>query len=53
MVVRGPGLAASMSSYLVTEISKTANIRIRPSTEVTGGSGSAAPPRPCPPPRCS
>jgi thioredoxin reductase (NADPH) len=39
MVVRGPGLAASMSSYLVTEISKTANIRIRPSTEVTGGSG--------------
>jgi thioredoxin reductase (NADPH) len=39
MVVRGPGLAASMSSYLVTEISRTANIRIRPSTEVTGGSG--------------
>jgi len=39
MVVRGPGLAASMSSYLVTEISKTANIRICPSTEVTGGSG--------------
>ncbi len=39
MVVRGPGLAASMSSYLVTEISKTANIRIRPSTEVIGGSG--------------
>ena len=39
MVVRGPGLAASMSSYLITEISKTANIRICPSTEVTGGSG--------------
>ena len=39
MVVRGPGLAASMSSYLVTEISKTANIRVRPSTEVTGGDG--------------
>jgi len=39
MVVRGPGLTASMSSYLVTEISKTANIRICPSTEVTGGSG--------------
>ena len=39
MVVRGPGLTASMSSYLVTEISKTANIRVRPSTEVTGGDG--------------
>jgi thioredoxin reductase (NADPH) len=39
MVVRGPGLAASMSSYLITEISKTANIRICPSTEVMGGSG--------------
>src|SRR6478736_1118918 len=39
MVVRGPGLTASMSSYLVTEISKTANIRVRPSTEVTGGHG--------------
>src|SRR5437763_14718538 len=39
IVVRGPALAASMSSYLVTEISKTANIRIRPSTEVTGGGG--------------
>jgi thioredoxin reductase (NADPH) len=39
MVVRGPGLTASMSSYLVTEISKTANIRVRPSTEVTGGAG--------------
>ncbi|HEX3193333.1 MAG TPA: NAD(P)/FAD-dependent oxidoreductase [Streptosporangiaceae bacterium] len=39
MVVRGPDLAASMSSYLVTEISKTANIRVRPSTEVTGGDG--------------
>jgi thioredoxin reductase (NADPH) len=39
MVGRGPGLAASMSSYLVTEISKTASIRVRPSTEVTGGDG--------------
>jgi thioredoxin reductase (NADPH) len=39
MVVRGPGLAARMSSYLITEISKTANIRVRPSTEVTGGGG--------------
>jgi thioredoxin reductase (NADPH) len=39
MVVRGPGLRASMSSYLVTEISKTANIHIRPDTEVTDGQG--------------
>jgi thioredoxin reductase (NADPH) len=39
MVVRGPGLAASMSSYLITEISKTANIRVRPCTDVTGGYG--------------
>jgi thioredoxin reductase (NADPH) len=36
MVVRGPGLAASMSSYLVTEISKTANIRIRPDVAAPG-----------------
>jgi thioredoxin reductase (NADPH) len=39
MVVRGPGLRASMSSYLVTEISKTANIHIRPATEVIDGHG--------------
>jgi thioredoxin reductase (NADPH) len=39
MVVRGPGLRASMSSYLVTEISKTANIHIRPATEVIDGYG--------------
>src|SRR5262245_34013894 len=34
MVVRGAGLRATMSSYLVTEISKTAHIHIRPATEV-------------------
>jgi len=28
-----------MSSYLITEISKTANISVRASTEVTGGEG--------------
>jgi thioredoxin reductase (NADPH) len=39
MVVRGPGLRATMSSYLVTEISKTANIHIRPDTEVIDGHG--------------
>jgi thioredoxin reductase (NADPH) len=39
MVVRGPDLRASMSNYLVTEISKTANIRVRPATEVVGGQG--------------
>jgi len=39
MVVRGADLGASMSSYLVTEISKTGNIRVRVATEVTGGDG--------------
>jgi thioredoxin reductase (NADPH) len=39
MVVRGPGLHASMSEYLVTEISKTANIAVRPATEIIDGGG--------------
>jgi thioredoxin reductase (NADPH) len=39
MVVRGPDLRASMSEYLVTEISKTANIAVRLETEVVGGGG--------------
>jgi thioredoxin reductase (NADPH) len=39
MVVRGPDLSATMSSYLVTEISKTGNIRVRLATEVTGVQG--------------
>jgi thioredoxin reductase (NADPH) len=40
MVVRGSGLQDSMSSYLVTEIAKTANIAIRAATEVVDGTGS-------------
>jgi len=39
MVVRGPGLGASMSDYLVTEITRTGNIQIRPATEVIDGGG--------------
>ena len=39
MVVRGADLGATMSSYLVTEISKTGNIHVRLATEVTGGQG--------------
>jgi thioredoxin reductase (NADPH) len=39
MVVRGADLGATMSSYLVTEISKTDNIRVRLSTEITSGDG--------------
>jgi thioredoxin reductase (NADPH) len=39
MVVRGEALRPSMSSYLVTEISKTPNIHIRPATEVADGQG--------------
>jgi thioredoxin reductase (NADPH) len=39
MVVRGPGLSATMSNYLITEISKTSVIRVRAGTEVTGGQG--------------
>ena len=41
MAVRGPGLRASMSEYLVTEIGKTANIAVRPGTEVIDGAGHA------------
>jgi thioredoxin reductase (NADPH) len=39
MVVRGPGLAASMSSYLVSEISSCEAIRVRTNTEVIDGQG--------------
>jgi thioredoxin reductase (NADPH) len=39
MVVRGPGLSATMSNYLITEISKTPVIHVRAGTEVTGGQG--------------
>jgi thioredoxin reductase (NADPH) len=39
MVVRGAGLAASMSEYLVTEIEKNADIRVLLRTEVIDGGG--------------
>ena len=39
ITVRGPDLRASMSEYLVTEISKTANINVRPATEIIDGQG--------------
>lgn len=39
MVVRGPGLSPSMSEYLITEISNTSNIDVRPGTEVIDGAG--------------
>ena len=39
MVVRGADLGITMSSYLVTEIGKTGNIRVRLATEVAGGRG--------------
>ncbi|HEY7432290.1 MAG TPA: FAD-dependent oxidoreductase [Streptosporangiaceae bacterium] len=42
MVVRGPGLRATMSSYLVTQISKTPNIAVRPDTDVVDGHGSCS-----------
>ena len=39
MIVRGPDLRSTMSEYLVTEIGKTANIDVRPRTEVVDGGG--------------
>jgi len=39
MVVRGSGLRASMSEYLVTQINQTANIAVRTHTEVVDGGG--------------
>ncbi len=39
MLVRGAGLRATMSEYLVTEIEQTPNITVRPGTEVVGGGG--------------
>src|SRR6201999_2150775 len=39
MIVRGPSLAASMSSYLATEISNCDGIRVRTGTEVVDGQG--------------
>jgi thioredoxin reductase (NADPH) len=39
MLVRGDSLAASMSDYLVRQIGRTRNIRVRPSTRVLGARG--------------
>jgi thioredoxin reductase (NADPH) len=39
MLVRGSGLTASMSSYLVDQIKDTPNIRVETETEVVGVSG--------------
>jgi thioredoxin reductase (NADPH) len=39
MLVRAGSLAPSMSDYLVREIEATANITVRPHTEVAGGHG--------------
>ena len=39
IVVRGPALAASMSSYLIEEIEATPNIEVALSTQVVGGGG--------------
>ena len=35
VLVRGPGLAASMSRYLIDRLAATANIELRPHTELT------------------
>jgi thioredoxin reductase (NADPH) len=40
MLVRGPGLAASMSKYLIDRIAATPNIELRTHTEIVGLSGS-------------
>ncbi len=40
IVVRREGLAATMSRYLIDQIEKTANIRLRAGTEVTRAEGS-------------
>ena len=41
MLVRGPGLAASMSRYLIDRIEATPNIELRPHTEITRLHGDA------------
>ncbi len=40
MLVRGAGLAASMSKYLIDRIASTANIELRTRTEIVGLTGS-------------
>ena len=42
MIVRGPDLRSTMSQYLVTEIGKTANIDVRPWTELSTAGAAAA-----------
>jgi thioredoxin reductase (NADPH) len=39
LVVRGESLATTMSEYLITEIARRENIRIRSGTEICGGGG--------------
>jgi thioredoxin reductase (NADPH) len=39
MLVRGKGLEATMSKYLIDEISRTSNIRVRPGTQVLEACG--------------
>jgi thioredoxin reductase (NADPH) len=41
LLVRGSSLTASMSEYLIKEITGTANIAVRPNTVVTGGGGTS------------
>jgi thioredoxin reductase (NADPH) len=43
MLVRGAGLAASMSRYLIDRIASTANIEVRTNTEIVGLSGARQP----------
>jgi thioredoxin reductase (NADPH) len=42
ILVRGPGLAATMSRYLIDRIDATANIELRPHTELTALHGDSA-----------
>ena len=44
MLVRGPGLAATMSRYLIDRIAAAPNIELRTATEVTGLEGEAGRP---------
>jgi len=39
MLVRGPSLEASMSSYLIKQIATVANIKVRTTTEIVSGHG--------------
>ncbi len=39
MLVRGPGLTATMSKYLIDEIDRTSNVVVRPHTQVVEATG--------------